>query len=78
MNLVIDIGNSFIKVAVFSGSEMLFKESIPEISVDGNKVYVGDVFNSVMYVIEKVPANRPPADKPGGPHSGSGQALLQP
>ena len=51
---------------------------IPEISVDGNKVYVGDVFNSVMYVIEKVPANRPPADKPGGPHSGSGQALLQP
>jgi type III pantothenate kinase len=34
MNLVIDIGTSFIKVAVFNGSEILFKESIPEISVD--------------------------------------------
>lgn len=34
MNLVIDIGTSFIKVAVFSKSELLFKESIPEISVD--------------------------------------------
>jgi len=32
LNLVIDIGTSFIKIAIFSKSEMLFKESIPEIS----------------------------------------------
>jgi type III pantothenate kinase len=32
MNLVIDIGTSFVKTAVFSKSEMLAKESIPEIS----------------------------------------------
>jgi type III pantothenate kinase len=34
VNLVIDIGTSFIKVAVFSKSEIVFKESIPEVSVE--------------------------------------------
>ena len=34
MNLILDIGTSFIKIAIFSKSEILFKESIPEVSVD--------------------------------------------
>jgi type III pantothenate kinase len=34
LNLILDIGTSFIKIAIFSKSEILFKESIPEVSVD--------------------------------------------
>ena len=41
---------------------------VPEFSIDGTKVFLGDVVNSVMHVFEYTPGNQPPTVGPGGPH----------
>ncbi len=56
MNLVIDIGNSSIKVAIFSGSEILFRENLPEISPEYISTIVRnfpDVHNSILSSVRK-------------------------
>lgn len=60
MNLVIDIGNSFIKIAVFSKSDMLFKESIPEISVEYISLIIKN-FPDIQYAILSSVRKRDPS-----------------
>jgi len=50
LNLILDIGTSFIKIAIFSKSEILFKESIPEVSVDYVSLILKN-FSDIKYAI---------------------------
>lgn len=50
MNLVIDIGTSFIKIAIFRKSEMLFKESVPEISPE----YISLIINNFTGIQQSI------------------------
>lgn len=60
LNLIIDIGTSFIKIAVFSKSEILFKESIPEISVEYISLILKN-FQDTQYAILSSVRKRDPA-----------------
>jgi type III pantothenate kinase len=60
VNLVIDIGTSFIKVAVFNRSEILFKENIPEISVEYISLILNN-FQDTQYAILSSVRKRDPA-----------------
>lgn len=56
MNLIIDIGTTYIKIAVFSNSKILFRESLPEISSDYIKTISGNfpgLKNSILSSVRK-------------------------
>jgi type III pantothenate kinase len=55
-NLVIDIGTSYIKTAIFSNSEILFRESLPEISPDYIKIITANykgIEHSILSSVRK-------------------------
>lgn len=60
MNLIIDIGTSFIKIAVFSKSDILFKESIPEISPEYVSLVLKN-YQDAQYAILSSVRKRDPA-----------------
>ena len=56
LNLILDIGTTYIKIAIFSKSEMLFRESLPEISPEYISTIAGNfpgIRNSIISSVRK-------------------------
>lgn len=56
LNLVIDIGTTYIKIAIFSNSEMIFRESLPEISPEYISMIIKnfpDIKHSILSSVRK-------------------------
>jgi type III pantothenate kinase len=59
MNLILDIGTSYIKTAIFNKSEMIFRESLPEISPEYISLIIHNYPDTLYSILSSVRKRNP-------------------